>query len=247
MESMLSQHHQSALEPCIRRFDVPIHCLVLHAQVALEHVGTVRVDVGEFEVYTRPVILHALRGGKAIVDTVAFVLRRTKTERQDLKHDRHFERVSARGRKANAPRVFARRGVVANMHAQWAAGSFGSAAYFADEAGASVTVADGPSVQFGKSSFSLSCWLCPTQLALAKKGLYRRLLCKSSFPGTFWTLDIFDSGQVMFAMRDSQSHTGTTRSKGAIQENVWTHLAVVVDREQHATRYFFNGQQDNKQ
>ena len=135
-------------------------------------------------------------------------------------------------------------GAAARMRAQWATGKFGSAVYFADEPGATVSVPDGPGVQFGTASFSISCWIWPTKLSLPKKGQYRRLLCKSSFPGTFWTLDIFDSGRVMFAMRDSEDQTGTTRSNGAIAESVWTHLAIVVDREKHLTRYFLNGRQD---
>lgn len=132
------------------------------------------------------------------------------------------------------------------VSAQWASGTFGTGLYFSEAAHETVAIPDSPAVQFGRDSFALSLWLCPTQLAVNPEGQYRRLLSKSSFPGTFWTLDIFDSGRVMFAMRDSEGVTGTTTSQGAIPEGKWTHLAVVVDRENHRTSYYFDGRLDSQ-
>jgi len=134
----------------------------------------------------------------------------------------------------------------AKVTAQWATGPFGKGLYFSEEASETATVPDSPAIQFGTQSFAISLWLCPTQLAVEPKGQYRRLLAKNSFPGTFWTLDIFDTGRVMFAMRDGDGHTGTTTSQGAIPEGKWTLLTIVVDRDSHATSYFFNGQLDSK-
>ena len=145
---------------------------------------------------------------------------------------------------AGTGRVAVCRGVPdadARMLAQWARGKFGTAVYFSEAPAATVVIADGPALHFGCRSFTISAWICPTKLAL-KSGAYRRLLCKSSFPGTFWTLDIFTDGRVMFAMRDDQGHTGTTRTTRRVSEKSWTHLAVVVDRENFVTRYFFNGE-----
>jgi len=135
--------------------------------------------------------------------------------------------------------------VPTTINAQQATGTFGEAAYFSENAGEIVSVTDHQAVQFGRNSFSISVWLCPTQLAVEPKGQYRRFLCKSSFPGTFWTLDIYDTGRVMFAMRDDDKHTGTTTSDGTIAENAWTHLSVIVDRETTTTHYFFNGALDS--
>ncbi len=132
-------------------------------------------------------------------------------------------------------------GPAATMQAQWAEGDFGTALFCSGKPGRSVIVPDHPSLRFGTSSFTLSAWICPTQLDIDVKGGYRRLLCKSNFPQAFWTLDIFKDGRVMFAMRDEDGHTGTTVSREVIREHAWTFLTIVVDREQFVTRFFFNG------
>lgn len=132
------------------------------------------------------------------------------------------------------------------VSAQWATGPFGTGLFFSEAANETAQIADSPAVRFGTESFAVSLWLCPTQLAVEPKGQYRRLLSKSSFPGSFWTLDIFDTGRVMFAMRDGDGHTGTTTSQGAIPEGKWTQLTIVVDRATHRTSYFFNGQLDSQ-
>jgi cephalosporin-C deacetylase-like acetyl esterase len=49
----------------------------------------------------------------------------------------------------------------------------------------------------------------------------------------------------MFAMKDADGHGGNTVSKGAIPENAWTYLTIVVDREAHTTNYYFNGELDS--
>lgn len=137
-------------------------------------------------------------------------------------------------------------GVAVQVGTPWATGPFGTGLYFSEEAHETASIPDSPAVRFGTESFALSLWLCPTQLAVKPEGQYRRLFSKSSFPGTFWTLDIFDSGRVMFAMRDSEGATGTTTSQGAIPEGKWTHLTVVVDRAAHRTSYYFDGKLDSQ-
>lgn len=137
--------------------------------------------------------------------------------------------------------------ITARMGAQWAKGAFGSAVFFGEEPGLSVTLPDGDAVRFGTGGVALSCWVCPTRLPDDPERQYQRLLSKSSFPGTFWVLDTLEDGRVTFAMRDDEGHTGTTQSKGALAEGRWTHLAVAVDREACTTRYYFDGSLDSEQ
>jgi cephalosporin-C deacetylase-like acetyl esterase len=136
-------------------------------------------------------------------------------------------------------------GPAGHMAAQWAKGPFGTGVYFSEAPGDTVLIPDSPAVRFGKESFTISLWLCPTKLAVEPKGQYRRLLAKNSYPGTFWTLDIYDTGRVMFAMKDDEGHGGNTVSKGAIPENVWTHLTIIVDRQAFTTTYIFDAKKDS--
>ena len=129
--------------------------------------------------------------------------------------------------------------------AQWASGPFGKGVYFSAEPAETVRIPDSPALRFGQESFTVSAWICPTRLAVEPKGQYRRLLAKSAYPGNFWTVDIYADGRVMFAMKDGEGHGGNTVSKGAIAENAWTHLCIVVDRQAFTTSYYLNGQLDS--
>jgi len=138
-------------------------------------------------------------------------------------------------------------GLAGKVTGQWATGPFGKGVFFSEEKFETIQIPDSPAIQFGRKSFTIAAWICPTKLALEPKGQYRRLLCKSAYPGTFWTVDIFDAGRVMFGMKDSEGHGGNTVSTGTIKENEWTYLTIVVDREAFATSYYFNGELDSKQ
>jgi hypothetical protein len=48
-------------------------------------------------------------------------------------------------------------------------------------------------------------------------------------------------------MRDANKVTCANRSRGAIPENAWTHLVVVVDRTNAKTRYSYDGVLDSAQ
>ncbi len=125
-----------------------------------------------------------------------------------------------------------------------AVGDFGRALYL-DGTGDGLTVPDSPLLRFGTGSFTLEAWLCPTTLSIAGPNPRRRLIEKTTYPQTYWLVDIWSDGRVQMEMADQDLRNGTTASTGGIQEKTWTHVAIVVDRERGKTSYYFNGKLDS--
>lgn len=126
---------------------------------------------------------------------------------------------------------------------EWVRGPFGSAIRLSGKTGSNVMVEDDASLQFGTGSFSLSCWLFPLDLE-SPKG-YRRILEKPGYPDTWWNVDSSSNGHVEMEMGDKEAGSGTTVSQGALPLNRWTHLCIVVDREQKQVSYYFDGRLDS--
>ncbi|MBT3375405.1 MAG: hypothetical protein HN742_14435 [Lentisphaerae bacterium] len=130
------------------------------------------------------------------------------------------------------------------LWAKWAKGSFGTAV-FCDAGASHVSIPDAPTLQFGTSDLSIDLWICPTQLSIDETDARRRVLGKNAHPQTWWNLDITAAGQPYLEMADQNKVSGTTKPKGTIRENVWTHLVVVVDRANGKTSYYINGKLDS--
>ena len=133
-----------------------------------------------------------------------------------------------------------------DVWATWATGKFGSAVY-CDSTGSHILVPDDPTLQFGTSDFTIELWLCPTDLKIESKDARRRFMSKDGFPKTWWNLNITPEGCPFLEMVDANRAGCTNRPSGTIPENAWTHLAVVVDRTNAKTRYYFNGSLDSTQ
>lgn len=133
-----------------------------------------------------------------------------------------------------------------DLWASWAKGDFGTA-IFCDPSATHMAVPDDPTLRFGTSDFSIELWICPTLLKIDSKDARRRFLSKDRYPNTWWNMNITSEGKPFLEMVDSNKITCSNKPNGVIAENVWTHLAVVVDRSHGMTRYYFNGRLDSSQ
>lgn len=124
-----------------------------------------------------------------------------------------------------------------------ARGSFGRALYL--DGSSAAEVEDSPLLHFGTDSFTVECWVCPTQLGIESEHPRRRLLDKGLWPATWWNVDVWSDGRVQMEMGDGTGQTATTQSAGGLREREWTHLAIVVDRQRGQTRYYLNGRLDS--
>jgi hypothetical protein len=89
------------------------------------------------------------------------------------------------------------------------------------------------------------CWICPTQLDVDSAHKRRRLLDKGRYPETWWNVDIYSDGRIQMELADADKQTGTTISAGAVRQNAWNHVTIVVDRRNFQTRYYLNGRLDS--
>jgi hypothetical protein len=121
-----------------------------------------------------------------------------------------------------------------------ARGAFGRALYL-DGSGAAVELADTPLIRFGADDFSLECWLCPKGLAIDSPHPRRRLLDKGLWPDIWWNVDILADGRIQMELGDANRPGGTTQSTAGLPDGTWSHLAIVVDRQNRTTRYYLNG------
>lgn len=133
-----------------------------------------------------------------------------------------------------------------DVWASWATGEFGSAIY-CDSRDSHVLVHDDPSLRFGLSDISIELWLLPTQLAIESKDARRRLMSKDGYPKTWWNLNLTTEGRPFLEMVDDDKGGCSNRPTGTLEENRWTHLAIVVDRSTGETRYYLNGRLDSSQ
>jgi len=133
-----------------------------------------------------------------------------------------------------------------DVWASWAKGAFGFAAYCQPSANR-IVVPDAPSLQFGTSDFSIALWICPTVLDIDSKDARRRFMNKDNYPHTWWNLNVTTDGKPFLEMADANKGRCGNRPEGAIPANAWTHLAVVVDRANAKTRYYYNGSLDSAQ
>jgi len=133
-----------------------------------------------------------------------------------------------------------------DVWATWATGKFGSA-IFCDSTSSHIIVPDDPTLQFGTSDFSIELWICPTMLKIESNDPRRRFMSKDNYPNTWWNLNLTTDGKPFLEMVDANKAGCTNRPTGAIPENAWTHLVVVVDRANAKTKYYFNGNLDSAQ
>jgi hypothetical protein len=133
-----------------------------------------------------------------------------------------------------------------DVWAAWATGTFGSA-IFCDSTSTHVIVRDDPTLQFGTSDFSIQLWICPTMLGIESNDPRRRFMSKDGYPKTWWNMNLTTDGKPFLEMVDANKAGCANRPAGTLPENAWTHLAVVVDRANAQTRYYFNGNLDSVQ
>ena len=119
-------------------------------------------------------------------------------------------------------------------------GSFGQALLL-DGSSAGMELADTPLIHFGKEAFSLDFWLCPQGLAIDSPHPRRRLFDKGQWPDVWWNVDILSDGRIRMELGDGSGPGGTTESDTGLADHAWSHVAIVVDRDQRLTRTYVNG------
>jgi hypothetical protein len=134
----------------------------------------------------------------------------------------------------------------ADIWTKRAQGAFGTA-LLCDPVAHSAIVKDAPTLQLGTGDFSIELWLCPTDLKIDSGDQRRRFMSKDRYPDSGWNLNVTVDGKPFIEMRDANRVTCANRPTGAIPENAWTHLVVVVDRAHAKTRYYYNGVLDSVQ
>lgn len=124
-----------------------------------------------------------------------------------------------------------------------ATGSFGSALY-CDPGNTHVSVSDDETLQFGTGDFAIELWMCPTMLKIDDSDARRRFLSKNAYPATYFGLDITSAGNIIVEMVDSNKAGCRAQQSGAVPENAWTLVTVVVDRTNRQVRYYLDGALD---
>jgi len=121
-----------------------------------------------------------------------------------------------------------------------ATGAFGTA-LLCVPANSHIAVEDNETIQFGTGDFAVELWLCPTMLKIDEADARRRIFSKNGYPQTYFGIDISAAGKVIVELVDGNKVSYRTEQTGAVPENAWTHLAVVVDRTKGQIRYYLNG------
>ncbi len=100
--------------------------------------------------------------------------------------------------------------------------------------------------QFGKSSFSIACWIQPRTFDIDSKSKQRRIFGLEKWPDYFAVGDVFSDGRVNFSTGGRANSNATIvnisiYSKSAIPVKEWTHVVMVSDREAAKQRIYVNG------
>jgi sialidase-1 len=124
--------------------------------------------------------------------------------------------------------------------AQRVRGSFGQALLL-DGSSLGIELTDTPLIHFGREDFSLDFWLCPKGLAIDSPHPRRRLFDKGMWPDVWWNVDVLCDGRLRMELGDGSGPGGTTESDTGVADQAWSHVAIVVDRQNQRTSTYVNG------
>ena len=124
----------------------------------------------------------------------------------------------------------------------WRSGGFGCALHLNGKASSCVAIPDSPSLRFGKSDFTIQCWIKPDSL-----DQHRWIIEKRDAPKTWWNLQVTTSGRIIVVLADESSTRVAHDSQRTIRPGEWTHVAVTVDRGACEIRLYLDGQLDSEE
>jgi len=131
-----------------------------------------------------------------------------------------------------------------------AEGTYGGAVCLDGTPRAIVTLPVPAGKQFGRDSFTIRCWLCPTRLDIDSKYRIRRLFTFHAWPKMHVYIDVESSGNIIAWIGhqpDGQPKRGCRLiSKGQARRDEWTHAVVVCDREAGKLRLYIDGVLDSE-
>ena len=132
--------------------------------------------------------------------------------------------------------------------AEWARGAYGGAVRLDGTSTAVVTLPVPPGKQFGRGSFTLRCWFCPTRLDIDSKYKTRRLFAFDTWPSMHVYIDVQSTGTIcawIAHQPDGQPKRGAQlTSKTQARLYAWTHVVVVCDRTAARLRLYVDGSLD---
>ena len=124
----------------------------------------------------------------------------------------------------------------------WRRGAFGCALHLNGKASSCVAIPDSPSLRFGKSDFTIQCWIKPDSL-----DQHRWIIEKRDASKTWWNLQLTTSGRITLVLADESSTRVAHDSQRAVRPGEWTHVAVTVDRGACEIRLYLDGQLDSEE
>ncbi|NLY89898.1 MAG: hypothetical protein GX085_09840 [Firmicutes bacterium] len=120
----------------------------------------------------------------------------------------------------------------------------GSALYFNGRSDAVIRVVLPEDLRFGTGSWTFSAWLKPRQFSINAEMKQRRIFSFGEYPAATLVINILEDGRpsCYFCYQDSQGEIIATGATGAapLRIDEWTHLALVVDRENGVMEFFLN-------
>jgi len=100
-------------------------------------------------------------------------------------------------------------------------------------------------LRFGKRSWTFMAMLKPTQLGIDDRQNQRRIFAFGKYPDAYLVIDISGKGPLMcyFCYKDAAGKTISTgrSSHVPLAANMWAHVAIVCDRDNHRIEMYANG------
>jgi len=150
----------------------------------------------------------------------------------------------SRGNESDDPTVFDRskfgndgvcNGVSTDYGCNWTTGFNGNAMFF-DGTDDFINLSDDSSLDFGTGSFSIEAWI-----KTAVKGIEIISRTKST-SGTTWEMSLQGSSGAIFArLHDGTNVVIVTNDGTSLNDNVWHHITLVVDRDADEMRRYVDG------
>ena len=132
-----------------------------------------------------------------------------------------------------------------NVSAAWVESPCGRAVMMDGTSKGMVSVQVPEAKRFGKKSWTFMAMFKPHQFSIDDQQNQRRIFAFGQYPAAYLVIDISGGGRLMchFCYRDAAGKIVSAggSSSLALAENVWAHVALVCDRDNHEIEMYVNG------
>ncbi|MBL8994171.1 MAG: LamG domain-containing protein [Spirochaetia bacterium] len=137
-------------------------------------------------------------------------------------------------------------GLNGHSSAAWAAGKIGGAVLLDGDKTRLIRITLPSEKQFGRSSFTVACWIHPNRFDIESTQKQRRFFGFEKWPDYFVVGDVMSDGKLNFSVggRSGTNAPGVNASlyaKDPVPLKEWTHVVMVCDRETGVLRVYING------